>query len=85
METVTLSPDLQDFARQAVASGRYRDIDEVVGKAVSLLRRMETERAVFIGTLEAAQAEGERIGFSSIEDVASELDAIIDAAQRSSD
>ena len=82
MDPVTLAPEQEDFTREAIASGRYRDVADVVGAAVSLLRRVEVERASFIASLEAAQVEGERSGFFNAEDVGRELDAIIDAAER---
>jgi hypothetical protein len=54
----------------------------VIEAAVGLLKRAEMERTAFIASLEAAQAEGERSGFFTIEEVEAELDAIIDDAQR---
>ena len=77
MDSVTLPPELARFAAEAVASGRYRDVAEVVRAGVGLVRRLEAERAAFIASLEAAQAEGERDGFFTIDEVAAELDAII--------
>jgi putative addiction module CopG family antidote len=77
MDSVTLPPDLEQFATEAVASGRFRDRDELVRTGVDLLRRRETARAEFIASLEAAQEEGRRNGFHEIDDVMAELDAII--------
>ncbi len=54
----------------------------MIEAAVGLLKRAEMERTAFIASLEAAQAEGERSGFFTIEEVEAELDAIIDDAQR---
>ena len=39
MNAVTLSPDLERFAADAVASGRNQDMLAVVEAGVSLLRR----------------------------------------------
>jgi hypothetical protein len=39
MENVTLPPELERFATEAVAAGRYRDVAAVVVAGVSLLQR----------------------------------------------
>lgn len=77
MDAVTLPPELERFAADAVAAGRYRDVAEVVAAGVRLLQRAETEVAEFVASLEAAREEGERDGFVTIDDLAAELDAII--------
>lgn len=82
MDAVTLPPDLERFVADVVARGRYRDASDVVQAGVRLLQRAETEQANLIASLERAAAEGERDGFSTIEDVEWELDAIIEAAAR---
>ena len=82
MDGLTLPPDLEQFAAEAVASGRFRDVDEIVRTGVDLLRRRETARADFIASLEAAQEEARRDGVFTIDEVAAELDEIIAAAAR---
>jgi putative addiction module CopG family antidote len=82
MDTITLPPELVRFAEQAVTSGRYRDVPEVVSAAVRLLQRAEAERSSLIQSLEQADAEGERDGFVTMEDVEREMDALIEAADR---
>ena len=77
MDGMTIPPELERFAEQAVASGRYRDLSEVVAAGISLLQRQETTRAAFIRSLEDAQAEAERDGWHSLEDVMAEADDII--------
>ena len=47
MTTVTLTPDLERFAADVVATGRYRDVGDVVQAAIGLLQRAEAERAAF--------------------------------------
>jgi putative addiction module CopG family antidote len=81
MDDVTLSPELERFAEEAVAAGRYRDLSEVVSAALSLLQRAEAARAEFIASLEEAEAESEREGWHSLEEVMTEADQII-AAKR---
>ena len=39
MDRVILPPDLEQFAAEAVASGRFRDRDELVRTGVDLVRR----------------------------------------------
>jgi putative addiction module CopG family antidote len=78
MDHVTLPPELELFAEEAVAAGRFPDVSAVVAAAVSLLQRAEAERAAFISSLEEAQAEAEREGWHELEDVLAEVDAIID-------
>jgi antitoxin ParD1/3/4 len=82
MDDVTLTPELERFAAEAVASGRYRDLSELVAAGVSLLQRAEAERAAFIRSLEEAQAEAEREGWHELDDVLAEVDAIIDEEAR---
>ena len=81
METVTLPPELERFAAEAVASGRYRDLADVVAAGVKLLREAEAELAAFVDTLEAARAEAEREGWRSLDELMTEADRII-AAKR---
>lgn len=77
MDAVTLPPELERFAADAVAAGRYRDLAEVVAAGVRLLQQAEVEVAEFVASLDAARAEGERDGFVTIDELATELDAII--------
>lgn len=82
MNAVTLPPDLERFAADVVANGRYVDLDDVVRAAVALLQRAEAERTVFIASLDEAVAEGERDGLFTIEEVLQEMDEIIETAER---
>jgi putative addiction module CopG family antidote len=63
MDHITLPPELEQFATDAVAAGRYRDMSEVVQAGLSLLKQAESEVAAFVASLEDARAEGERDGF----------------------
>jgi putative addiction module CopG family antidote len=80
MDPVTLPPDLQRFAEEEVAAGRFRNLSEVAAAGVNLLRRAEAERAAFIASLEAAEAEADRDGWLSLDDVLAEMDDL--AAKR---
>ena len=82
MNAVTLPPDLERFADDIVAQGRYRDVAEVVAAGVSLLRRQEAARVEFVASLEAAEAESDREGWHTIDEVHAEMAALIDEARR---
>lgn len=79
VDVTVVPPELERFADAMIASGRFRDRSEVVAAGVSLLKRQEQARAAFIKSLEDAQAEAERDGWHSLEDVLAEADEIIAA------
>ncbi len=62
MSTMSLPPDLQRSAEDAVASGRYRDVSDLVAAGVSLLQRQEQARAELLASVLAAKEEAEREG-----------------------
>jgi antitoxin ParD1/3/4 len=82
MARVTLTPELERFASDAVADGRYRDVSAVVQAGVSLLQRAEAERAAFVASLEAAEAESERDGFLMADEVHREMNNLIEEMDR---
>lgn len=82
MDDVSLPPDLDRFAEEAVAAGRYRDKAELVRAGIELIRKLESERAAFIRSLEEAEAEGERDGFVSMDDVHAEMMGIVEELRR---
>jgi putative addiction module CopG family antidote len=77
MDHVTLPPELEQFAAEAVAAGRYRDVSEVVQAGLCLLQRAETDAAEFVASLERARAEGERDGFLTTKQVEQRVRAAI--------
>jgi len=77
MDGMSLPPDLERFAADAVAAGRYRDVGEVVAAGVGLLRQAEAEVADFVRSLEDARAEAERDGWVSLEEMKTDMDRII--------
>jgi putative addiction module CopG family antidote len=60
METVTLPPELERFATEAVASSRYRTVTEDVTAGVTLLQRQEQARAELLASVLAAKEESDR-------------------------
>jgi antitoxin ParD1/3/4 len=77
MDNVTLPPELERFVAEAVAAGRYGSASEAVAAGLGLLQRQEQARADFVASLEAAEAEAERAGWHSLDDVMAEADQII--------
>ena len=77
-----LTPELERFATEAVAAGRYRDVAEVVQAGVSLLQRQEAARADLLASVLAAQEEADRDGCVSLDAVELEMRAVIRAAAR---
>jgi len=63
MDGITLPPELERYAAEAMSTGRYRDISAVVQAGLSLLRQSDAELPEFVASLEDARAEGERDGF----------------------
>jgi len=84
MEHVSLPLDLEQFAAEAVAAGRYRDVGEVVAAGIGLLRRQDAARAELLASVVAAEKEGDRLGYLSVEDVEREMDEVITRAARRS-
>jgi putative addiction module CopG family antidote len=77
MDTVTLPPDLERFAAEAIAAGRYRDVSDVVAAGVSLLQRQEQVRAELLASVLAAKEESDRDGYLTGDEVAERVRATI--------
>jgi antitoxin ParD1/3/4 len=84
MDDMTLPPELERFAAEAIAAGRYRDKAELLAAGVGLVQRLEVERAAFVASLEAAEADAEQNGTLGLDDVMADMDRIIEAAERRS-
>lgn len=78
---VHLTPELELFARDSVSQGRYNNVSEVVRDGLRLLQDRAAGRAAFEKTLVESQVEAERDGSHAIEDVMSDLDRVISAAE----
>ena len=77
MDSVTLPPDLERFATEAVAAGRYRSVSDVVAAAVTLLQRHEQARAELLASVRAAKEESDRDGYLTGDEVAERVRATI--------
>jgi antitoxin ParD1/3/4 len=82
MPNVSLTPELERFTEACVQSGRYNSVSEVTRAALRLLQQVEQQRREFLAMLDAAEAEGERTGFLTVEEIEQDLDAVIEAASR---
>jgi antitoxin ParD1/3/4 len=75
MDGVTLPDELERFAAEAVAAGRYRDLDELAATALALLRERDAAREAFLASVLAAEEEAERDGCVSGEDMLAHIRA----------
>ncbi len=79
---VHLTAELERFARECVESGRYNNVSEVMRAALRMLQEREERLRQFNASLDDAVAEADRDGWVSLDDVMTELDAIIDGAEK---
>jgi antitoxin ParD1/3/4 len=77
MENITLPPDLERFAAEAVANGRFQDVSDVVAAGVGMLRRTEEARLRLLHSVQAAEKNGETNGFLTLDEVMEDADAVI--------
>jgi len=82
MDDMILSPELKRLAAEAIAAGCYRDKAALLVAGLDLVRRLEAERAAFVASLEAAEADTEQNGTLSLDDIMVDVDRIIEAAER---
>ncbi|MBF0181429.1 MAG: type II toxin-antitoxin system ParD family antitoxin [Magnetococcales bacterium] len=75
---VHLTPELESFARNCVASGRFNNVSEVVRSALRMLQEREERRVRFNAMLDAVRLEAQRDGVYEAADVLAEMDAIIE-------
>ena len=79
---VHLTPELERFARECVAEGRYNNVSEVVRDALRRLQDAEERRRSFTEMLRKAEARAEREGPVSLDDALAEMDRVIDEVGR---
>ena len=79
---VHLTPELERFARECVAEGRYNNVSEVVREALRRLQDAEERRRAFNKSLDDAVAEAERVGWISAEDALAGMDRVIEELER---
>ena len=81
MPNVSLTPEVEHFAEECIRSGRYSGLDEVARAALRLLQSAERRRRDFLDMLAEAEADGEAKGFATADQLAAELDTVIEASQ----
>jgi len=77
MEITDLPAELERFAAEPVAAGRYRDLTGVVAAGIGLLRQTEDARARLLQAVQEAERNGELNGFLSLDEVMEDADAMI--------
>ncbi len=78
---IELSSDIEGFVQELVAAGRFADADEAVNYGLSLLRDQQAQKDAFMAMLKEAEAEAERDGYFTIEEVTAEIDEMLDALE----
>jgi antitoxin ParD1/3/4 len=81
---VHLTPELEAFAREVVAEGRYNNVSEVVRQGLRMVQDVEERRRAFTKSLDDAVARAEREGYVELDDALAAMDRVIDevAAKR---
>ena len=82
MGDVILTPELERFTAEAIATGRYRDVSEVVQAGLNLLQRVDAARVELLASVLAAEAEGDRDGYLSLDQLEAEMRDAIQSAVR---
>ena len=74
---VSLTPELERFARECVEGGGYNNVSEVVRSALRDLQERHRRRDAFEASLREAVEEGDRDGWIEIDDAFARIDRII--------
>jgi putative addiction module CopG family antidote len=75
MDDVTLPPELERFAEEAAAAGRYRDRSELVAAGLRLLQRQEQARAELLTSVLVAEEEADRDGYLTADEMMARVEA----------
>jgi putative addiction module CopG family antidote len=75
VDGINLPPELERFAAEAIAAGRYRDVAEVVAAGVNLLRRQEAARADLLASVTGAEEEADRVGYLTADEMIARVEA----------
>ena len=80
---VSLTPELERFAREVVAEGRYNNVSEVVRDGLRLLQDAAERKKSFMRMVGEVEADVEKNGSLSIDEAMDmEVDRIIDETER---
>ena len=73
---VHLTPELEEFARACVETGRYNNVSEVMRAGLRLLLEQEERRQSFMDMITDVEAEIDREGTVTIDEVVAGMRAI---------
>jgi antitoxin ParD1/3/4 len=73
---VHLTPELEEFARACVETGRYNNVSEVMRAGLRLLLEQEERRQSFMDMITDVEAEIDRDGTVTIDEVVAGMRAI---------
>jgi antitoxin ParD1/3/4 len=79
---VHLTPELERFARECVAEGRYNNVSEVVRQGLRMLQDAEERKRGFMAMLREVEADVELHGTVSADEALAEMDRIIDEVEQ---
>ena len=79
---VSLTPELESFARACVKSGDFGNVSEVVRSGLRLLKEQEDRKRAFDAMVKATLEEAGELGTRTADDVLARMDAVIESAER---
>jgi antitoxin ParD1/3/4 len=74
---VHLTPELERFAKECVAEGRYNNVSEVVRDGLRLLQDAAERKRRFMDMIRAVEEEVARDGTVSVDEALLRFDAVI--------
>jgi antitoxin ParD1/3/4 len=75
---VSLTPELERFAREVVAEGRYNNVSEVVRDGLRLLQDAAERKKRFMRMIREVEADVEENGSVSLDDALRRMDRAIE-------
>ncbi|HVH81433.1 MAG TPA: type II toxin-antitoxin system ParD family antitoxin [Stellaceae bacterium] len=78
---VSLTPELERFARECVEEGRYNNVSEVVRSGLRLLQEQEELRRQLTAMMHEIEEQADQGETYTLEEVLAEMDEIIEEAE----
>lgn len=79
---VHLTPELERFAREVVAEGRYNNVSEVVRDGLRLLQDAAERKKNFMRMIQEVEADVEKNGDISLDEALAEMDRAIEEVSK---
>jgi antitoxin ParD1/3/4 len=79
---VHLTPELERFAREVVAEGRYNNVSEVVREGLRLLQDAAERRRNFMKMIREVEEDVALNGTVSVEEALAEFDRVVEEVER---